>query len=102
VVGSTADASRWTNSTVLGGDPVQATRRLREEHAGNIVVHGSAQLVQTLLDNDLVDELRLMVYPVVLGQGKRIFGETRGKKKLRLVDSRTVGEGVAVLIYEPA
>jgi dihydrofolate reductase len=102
VVGAKANAARWTNATVLEGDPVEAVRRVREEHSGNIVVHGSAQLVQTLLEHDLVDELRLMVFPVVLGEGKRLFGETSDKKTLRLVDSRVVGEGVAILIYEPA
>jgi dihydrofolate reductase len=100
VVGSKADASRWTNTTVLDGDLVDAVKRVRDEHRGNIYVHGSRQLAQTLLDNDLVDQLNLMVFPVVLGTGKRMFGET--KKKLRLVDSKVVGDGVAILIYEPA
>jgi len=79
---------------------VEAVSTLREDPGGDIVVHGSARLVQTLLDNDLVDELRLMVYPVVLGRGKRLFGDTRDKKPLRLVDSRTVGEGVNILVYQ--
>jgi dihydrofolate reductase len=65
------------------------------------VVHGSAQLVQTLVEHDLVDELRLMVFPVVLGTGKRLFGDTSTKKRLRLTDSKTVGDGIAILIYEP-
>ena len=69
---------------------------------GDIVVHGSAQLVQGLLEANLVDELRLMVFPVVLGSGKRLFGETSDKKPLRLTDSKTVGDGVSILIYEPA
>jgi dihydrofolate reductase len=86
---------------VLEGDPIQAARRLREEPEGDVVVHGSAQLAQTLLEHDLVDELHLMVFPVVLGSGKRLFGETSDKKTLRLVDSRVVGDGVAILIYEP-
>jgi dihydrofolate reductase len=102
VVGSKADASRWTNTTVLDGDPVDAIRRVRDEHRGNIYVHGSRQLAQTLLEYDLVDQLNLMVFPVVLGTGKRIFGETGNQKKLRLVDSKVVGDGVAILIYEPA
>ncbi|MBV9944914.1 MAG: dihydrofolate reductase [Solirubrobacterales bacterium] len=100
VVGSTANAARWTNTTVLEGDPVEAARHLREEHEGDVVVHGSAQLVQTLLEHDLVDELRLMVFPVVLGTGKRLFGATSDKKTLRLVDSRAVGDGVLILIYK--
>jgi dihydrofolate reductase len=102
VVGSKADASRWTNTTVLDGDPVDAVRRVRDEHRGNIYVHGSRQLAQTLLEYDLVDQLNLMVFPVVLGTGKRIFGDTGNQKKLRLVDSKVVGDGVAILIYEPA
>ena len=102
VVGSKADASRWTNTTVLDGDPLEAVRRVRDEHSGNIYVHGSRQLAQTLFEHDLVDQLNLMVFPVVLGTGKRFFGETSDKKKLRLVDSKVVGDGVAILIYEPA
>ena len=102
VVGSKADASRWTNTTVLDGDPVDAVRRVRDEHRGNIYVHGSRQLAQTLLEYDLLDQLNLMVFPVVLGTGKRIFGDTGNQKKLRLVDSKVVGDGVAILIYEPA
>jgi dihydrofolate reductase len=101
VVSSTLDDPEWNNSTVLKGDVVDAVSRLRQEIDGNIVVHGSAQLVQTLLERDLVDELRLMVFPVVLGRGKRIFGSTSDKKPLRLVDSKSVGDGVAILIYEP-
>jgi dihydrofolate reductase len=102
VVSSTLDKPGWNNSTVLEGDVPAAVSKLRQEQAGDIVVHGSAQLVQTLVENDLVDELRLMVFPVVLGKGKRLFGDTSAKKRLRLVDSRTVGDGVAILIYEPA
>jgi dihydrofolate reductase len=101
VVSSTLDKPEWNNSTVLTGEVPEAVARLRDEHMGNIVVHGSARLVQTLLEHDLVDELRLMVYPVVLGSGKRIFGETSDKKRLRLVDSKVVGEGVLILVYTP-
>jgi dihydrofolate reductase len=101
VVGSKADPSRWTNVTVLDGDPVEAVRRIRDEQGGNIYVHGSARLAQTLLEHDLVDQLNLMVFPVVLGTGRRMFGETSDKKKLRLVDSKVVGDGVAILVYEP-
>ena len=102
VIGSSADPARWNNSTVLEGDPVEAAQRLRDEHQGDIVVHGSAQLAQTLLEHDLVDELRLMVFPVLLGSGKRLFGETSDKKVLRLVDSKVVGDGVAILTYQQA
>ena len=99
VVSSTLDDPTWNNSTVLKGDVEEEVSKLRQEVDGDIVVHGSAQLVQALLEHDLVDELRLMVFPVVLGSGKRLFGETSNKKSLRLVDSRTVGDGVAILIY---
>ncbi|MFL5832300.1 MAG: dihydrofolate reductase family protein [Solirubrobacteraceae bacterium] len=101
VVGAGVDPGRWNNVTVLDGDPVQAARRLRDELEGDIAIHGSAQLAQTLLDNDLVDELRLMVYPVVLGEGKRMFDKTSDKKPLRLVDSKVVGDGVLILTYAP-
>jgi dihydrofolate reductase len=102
VVSSTLENPEWANSTVLKGDVVEEVSKLRDEQDGNIVVHGSAQLAQTLLDNDLVDELRLMVFPVVLGSGKRLFGETRDKKGLKLTDSKVIGDGVAILVYEPA
>jgi dihydrofolate reductase len=102
VVSSTLDAPEWKNSTVLKGDLVEEVEKLKREQDGDIVVHGSARLVQTLIEHDLVDELRLMVYPVVLGGGKRLFGETSDKKPLRLVESKVVGDGVSILIYRPA
>ena len=102
VVSSTLGEPEWSNSTVLKGDIVEEVPRLRREFEGDVVVHGSAQLVQTLIENDLVDELRLMVFPVVLGSGKRLFGKTSDKKRLRLVDSKMVGDGVAILTYSPA
>jgi dihydrofolate reductase len=102
VVSSTISEPQWDNSTVLKGDVAEEVAKLKEKHDGEIVVHGSAQLVQTLLEQELVDELRLMVFPVVLGSGKRLFGETSGKKPLRLVDSKIVGDGVAILVYRPA
>jgi dihydrofolate reductase len=102
VVSSTLGEPEWNNSTVLKGDVVEAVRKLKQEQEGNIQVPGSRQLVQTLLENDLVDELRLMVFPVVLGSGRRLFGDTSDKKRLQLVDSRTVGDGVAILIYRRA
>jgi dihydrofolate reductase len=101
VVSSTLEDPEWTNSTVLEGDLAEAVSKVRDAHEGDIVVHGSAQLAQALLADDLVDELRLMVFPVVLGSGKRLFGSS-GKKPLRLSDSKMVGDGVAILIYEPA
>jgi dihydrofolate reductase len=102
VVSSTLDEPEWNNSTVLKGDVADEVAKLRQEQDGNIVVHGSARLVQTLLERDLVDELRLMVFPVVLGSGKRLFDGLSDKKLLRLVDSKVVGDGVAILIYQPA
>jgi dihydrofolate reductase len=101
VVSSTLEEPEWNNSTVLKGDVPEQVEKLREELDGDIVVHGSARLVQTLLEHDLVDEVRLMVFPVVLGTGKRLFGETSDKKPMRLVDSKTVGDGVAILTYQP-
>jgi dihydrofolate reductase len=92
VVSSTLHDPEWTNSTVLSGDVVDEITKLRNEQNGDIVVHGSAQLVQSLIENDLVDELRLMVFPVVLGTGKRLFGETTDKKRLQLSSSTVVGE----------
>jgi dihydrofolate reductase len=100
VVSSTLDEAAWNNSTVLDGDVVDAVSKLKQEQDGNIAVHGSAQLVQTLIAHDLVDELRLMVFPVVLGSGKRLFASS-AKKPMRLTDSKTVGDGIAVLVYEP-
>jgi dihydrofolate reductase len=102
VVSSTLQEPEWNNSTVLEGDVVEEVSKLRQRLDGDIVVHGSAQLVQTLVEHDLVDELRVMVFPVVLGTGKRLFGATSDKKRLRLVDSKTVGDGVAILIYQPS
>ena len=102
VVSSTLEDPEWNNSTVLKGDVVDEVSKLKQEQGGDIVVHGSPQLVQTLIENDLVDEYRLMVFPVVLGSGKRLFGETTDKKSLQLVDSKVVGDGVAILVYQPA
>ena len=102
VVSSTLEKAEWNNSTVLKGDVVEEVSKLRQRLDGDIVVHGSAQLVQTLIEHDLVDELRLMVFPVVLGTGKRLFGDTSDKKRLRLAESKTVGDGIAILIFELA
>ena len=101
VVSSTLEKAEWNNSTVLRGDVVAEVSKLRQESSGDIVVHGSAQLVQTLIEHDLVDELRLMVFPVVLGTGKRLFGDTSDKKRMRLASSKTVGDGVVILIFQP-
>jgi dihydrofolate reductase len=102
VVSSTLRDPDWTNTTVLGGDVAEEVAKLKQERDGDLVVHGSAQLAEALLEHDLVDELRLMVFPVVLGSGKRFFGETSEKKTMRLVDSKVVGEGVSILVYQPA
>jgi dihydrofolate reductase len=99
VVSSTLRDPTWTNTTVLGGDLQAAVAQVNERHFGDVVVHGSATLVQGLLDADLVDELRLMVFPVVLGAGKRLFGATGDKKPLRFAESKVVGDGVAILSY---
>ncbi len=101
VVSSTLETAEWNNSTVLEGDVIDEVSKLRRDVDGDVVVHGSAQLVQALIAHDLVDELRLMVFPVVLGTGKRLFGETSDKRPLRLVDSKVVGDGVAILVYRP-
>jgi dihydrofolate reductase len=102
VVSSTLKDPEWTNTTVLAGDLAEEVGRLKREQDGDVVVHGSPQLVQALLERDLVDEVRLMVFPVVLGSGKRLVGETSDKKRLQLADSKTVGDGVAILVYRPA
>ena len=102
VVSSTLTDPEWKNTTVLGSDLAAEVKKVRDEHQGDVVVHGSPRLVQALLEHDLVDELRLMVFPVVLGAGKRLFGGTSDKKSLRLVDSKIVGDGVAILVYQPS
>jgi dihydrofolate reductase len=100
VISSTLSDPQWNNSTVLSGDVVEQVTTLKQRIDGEIVVHGSAQLAQALLEHDLVDELRLMVFPVVLGSGKRLFGDASEKKPLRLTSSQTAGDGVALLVYE--
>jgi dihydrofolate reductase len=100
IVSSTLVDPVWNNSTVLKGDVVNEVSKLKQELNGEIVVYASGQLVRTLMEHDLVDELRLIVYPFVLGAGERLFGETTDSKPLRLVDTRTVGDGLANLTYE--
>ena len=99
VVSSTLERPEWSNSSVLEGDLATGVAKLKEQYDGDVVVHGSASLVRALLEDDLVDELRLMVFPVVLGSGMRLFGETAERKRLQLVDTRTVGDGVLILTY---
>jgi dihydrofolate reductase len=102
VVSSTLENPQWNNTRVLKGYVVDEVSKLKQNAAGDIYVHGSCQLAQALIENNLVDELHLMVFPVVLGTGKRLFGETSDKKRLKLADSKTVGEGVTILVYQPA
>jgi dihydrofolate reductase len=101
VVSSTLEDAGWNNSTVLSGEMTDEVLRLKREIDGDILVYGSTQLVQTLVEHGLVDELRLLVHPVVVGAGKRLFGETSDKQALRLMDTRTVGDGVVLHTYEP-
>jgi dihydrofolate reductase len=100
VVSSTLENPEWNNSTVLEGDLGAAVGKLKQEIDGVILVGGSAQLAQSLIELDLVDEVRLMVFPVVLGSGKRLFGEASDKRTLRLADSKTVGDGIVILTLE--
>jgi dihydrofolate reductase len=101
VVSSTLEDAEWINSTVLSGEMTQEIGRLKREIHGEILVPGSTQLVRTLIEDGLVDELRLMVHPVVVGAGRRLFAELSDKRTLRLVGTRTVGDGVVILTYEP-
>ena len=100
VVSSTLEGPEWNNSTVLDGDVVNEVSKLKQGLDGEIVVPASFQLLRTLMEHDLVDELRLKIFPVVLGGGERLFGETSDKKPMRLVDTRTIDDGVTVLTYE--
>ena len=105
VVSSTLDEPRWSNSAgfkgaVLNGDVVSEVSKLKQQLDGDIVVYASARLVHTLMDHDLVDEVRLTMFPVVLGAGERLFGETSDKTPMRLTGVRTLGEGLAYLTYE--
>jgi dihydrofolate reductase len=100
VVSATLEDPEWNNTTVLNGDVVAEVSKLRQELDGEIVVPASYQLARTLLEHDLVDELRLVVFPVVLGAGERLFGETTDRKPMRLVNVRTIGDGLAFVTYE--
>jgi dihydrofolate reductase len=102
VVSSTLEHPEWNNTTVLHGDVIDEVGTLKAQYMGDIVVHGSPQLAQTLIEHELVDELRLMVYPVIVGAGKRLFTETSSTKRLQLVEAKTVGDGVHILVYKPA
>jgi len=101
VVSSTLEDAEWNNSRVLSGELTEEVGRLKREIEGEILVPGSTQLVRALIEHGLADELRLMVHPVMVGSGKRLFGELSDKKPLQLVRTRVVGDGVVVLTYEP-
>jgi len=100
VVSSTLEDPEWNNTTVLNGDVVEEVARLKQELDGEIVVPASYQLARTLIEHDLVDEVRLVVFPVVLGAGERLFGETGNHKPMRLVDTKAIGDGLVSLTYE--
>ena len=100
VISSTLERADWENTTILSGDPADSIATLKEEVDGVILVAGSATLVRSLIENDLVDELRLMVFPVILGQGKRLFPGGEAKHRLQLVEAKTVGDGISLVRYE--
>jgi dihydrofolate reductase len=102
VVSTTLSDPDWSNTTVIGDDVAASVEKLKAEVDGDILVNGSAQLVEALVENDLVDEYRLMVFPTVLGTGKRLFGDPGEAKSLKLTRSQAVGDGVLILVYEPA
>jgi dihydrofolate reductase len=102
VISKTLKKADWNNSTILSGDVLDEVRKLKQRLKGDILVSGSAKLAQTLIANDLVDQLNLMVFPVILGSGKRLFGDTKDLKTLKLAESKTVGDGVLILVYRPA
>jgi dihydrofolate reductase len=101
VASSTLTTPVWKNATVLKGDVVKEVSTLKQKVNGDILVYASYQLGHALMKHDLVDELRVVVFPVVLGAGERLFGETNPKKPMRLVDSQTIGEGLVFLTYQP-
>jgi dihydrofolate reductase len=100
VVSGTLREPSWSNATILGGDVVDEVRKLKETLAGDIVVYASSQLVRTLMEHDLDDEVRLIVYPVIVGAGQRLFGETSESRRVRLIETRTLGGGLAYLRYK--
>ena len=100
VVSSTLKEPTWSNSTVISGDVVSEVSKLKQEISGEILVYASYQLVHTLIEHDLADELRLVIFPVVLGGGERLFGETSDRKPMRLVNASTIGDGLAFVTYE--
>jgi dihydrofolate reductase len=102
VASTTLEEAEWNNSKVLKGDVAEEVSKLKEQHDGPLLIGGSAQLTQTLMGHGLIDEYRLMVFPIVLGSGKRLFGESSDPTTMSLADSKTIGDGIAILTYEPA
>ncbi|HKE65678.1 MAG TPA: dihydrofolate reductase family protein [Micromonosporaceae bacterium] len=100
VVSATSTDGMWSNSTILNGDTVSDVARLKQEIAGEILVYASYQLVHTLIEHDLVDEMRLVIFPVVLGSGRRLFGETSNNKPMRLISAATIGSGLVFVTYQ--
>ena len=100
VLSTTLRDLTWNNTAVLKGDAAAEVSKLKQQVEGELLVYASAQLVHELMEHDLVDELRLMIYPVALGNGKRLFGETSDKKSMRLVHAQTIGDSLAYLVYE--
>jgi dihydrofolate reductase len=101
VVSGTLQTAKWNNATVLNGDVVNEISKVKHELVGDTVIYASTQLVHTLIEHDLVDELRLVIFPVVLGGGVRLFGQTSDTKPMRLINTRTIGDGLALLVYQP-
>jgi dihydrofolate reductase len=102
VVSRTLDKASWNNSTLVTGNVEQAIRNLKGQKGPEIQVHGSGNLIQTLLKHDLIDEFRLWIFPVTIGKGKRLFGEGTQPAHLKLIDSKTSTTGVIIATYEPA
>jgi dihydrofolate reductase len=102
VVSTTLEDAEWSNSTLINGDVAEEVLKLKQQPGGDILIYGSGQLVHTLMQHDLIDEYRLMVFPVVLGSGKHLFREGNDANALRLVDTKTVGSGILILTYQPA
>jgi dihydrofolate reductase len=100
VVSTTLDEAEWNNSTLIKGGVVDEVSRLKQQPGGDILIAGSCQLVNTLTQHDLIDEYRLMVFPIILGSGKRLFTDSSDTTTLRLVDTKTVGAGVVILTYQ--
>jgi dihydrofolate reductase len=100
VVSTTLEQPEWNNTTVIRGDVAEEVRKLKERYERDILIAGSARLVQSLIEQDLVDELRLMVFPILLGTGKRLFGDTSDAKRLQLAETTPLGDGVTILTYQ--